>query len=140
MESNYSVDEDTKLITHDAVRPFITHRILEENIKYSKLYDACDTVIPATDTIISSFNGENIDSIPNRNNLYQGQTPQSFSVLKLKELYNNLSESEKNELTDAANIFVKNGEKVFLIKGEPMNIKITYINDLKIANAILDIQ
>ncbi|KZX12822.1 IspD/TarI family cytidylyltransferase [Methanobrevibacter curvatus] len=137
LETNYSIDDNNKIITHDAVRPFISHRILEENIKYSKIHDACDTVIPATDTIVNSSNGEFIDSIPNRNKLFQGQTPQSFSLKKLKKLYNELSDDEKETLTDAANIFIKKGEKVFLINGEPLNIKITYTHDLKLANAIL---
>ena len=70
--------------------------------------------------------------------MYQGQTPQSFKILKLKELYNKLSNNEKSILTDAAKIFIMNNEDVFLVNGEVTNIKITYPYDLKVANSILN--
>jgi len=137
IEDNYEVDEESILVTHDSVRPFLTHRIIEENIHYSQKYGACDTVIPASDTIVESTDGQRISSIPNREHMYQGQTPQSFRILKLKELYQSLSEEEKEILTDAAKIFVIRGEEVHLVEGEVNNIKITYPYDLKVANGIL---
>lgn len=137
VEENYPVDEDSILVTHDSVRPFLTHRIIEENIEYAQKYGACDTVIPASDTIVESQDNETISSIPNREHMYQGQTPQSFQILKLKELYQSLSEEEKLILTDAAKIFVIRGEEVYLVEGEVNNIKITYPYDLKVANVIL---
>lgn len=137
VEENYPVDEDSVLVTHDSVRPFLTHRIIEENIEYAQRYGACDTVIPASDTIVESVDGKNISSIPNRGHMYQGQTPQSFRILKLKELYLSLTEEEKLILTDAAKIFVIRGEEVRLVEGEVNNIKITYPYDLKVANVIL---
>lgn len=36
IEKNYGIDDDTILVTHDAVRPFVTHRIIEENIEAAK--------------------------------------------------------------------------------------------------------
>lgn len=137
IEENFDIDDESVIVTHDSVRPFLTHRIIEENIKYANEYGACDTVIPATDTIVESEDEKFIDSIPNRKNMYQGQTPQSFKINKLKNLYKNLHEDEKGILTDACKIFSMNNEKVFLVKGEITNIKITYPYDLKVANSIL---
>lgn len=138
IEDNYSLNDDTIIVTHDSVRPFVTHRIIEENISYAKLNDACDTVIPATDTIVESVDGNIITSIPNRSNMYQGQTPQSFKAKKLRELYLSLTEQEKDILTDACKIMVLKGEKVHLVSGEVYNIKITYPYDLTMARAILE--
>ncbi len=137
IEEKYTLDEDTIIVTHDSVRPFITHRIIEDNIKAAKEVGACDTVIPATDTIVESKDGELISSIPERKMMYQGQTPQSFKAKKLKELYNGLSEEEKEILTDAAKIFVMKGEKVQLVDGEVFNIKITYPYDLRVAETLI---
>ena len=100
-------------------------------------YGACDTVIPATDTIVESVDGDTISSIPLRDHYYQGQTPQSFRINKLDSLYNNLSKEEIDSLTDAAKIFTLNNEDVFLVEGDVTNIKITYPYDLKLANTIL---
>ena len=115
----------------------LTHRIIEENIEYGQKYDAVDTVIPATDTIVASENGEIISDVPDRSKMYQGQTPQTFRAKKLKDLYYSLSDEEKGILTDASKIFVMKGEKVHLVQGEVFNIKITYPYDLRVAESLI---
>lgn len=137
IESSGNLDEDTIVVTHDAVRPFVTYRIIKDNIEAAQKSGACDTVIPATDTIVESTDEKSISFIPNRANLYQGQTPQSFKALKLRELYESLEEDEKAILTDAAKIFVIKGENVSLVRGETSNIKITYPYDLTVAESLL---
>lgn len=137
IEKNYGLDENSIVITHDAVRPFVTHRIIEDNIKAVEEGAACDTVIPATDTIVESMDNHVISQIPDRSKYYQGQTPQSFKAKKFKDLYNSLSEEEKQILTDAAKVFVIKGEKVTLVQGETFNIKVTYPYDLQVAETLL---
>ncbi|MGN0155100.1 MAG: 2-C-methyl-D-erythritol 4-phosphate cytidylyltransferase [Lachnospiraceae bacterium] len=131
------LNADTIIVTHDSVRPFVTHRILEENIRYAKEFGACDTVIPATDTIVESKDHQLITTIPDRSIMYQGQTPQSFKALHLRDLYQSLTEQEKEILTDACKILVIKGEKVHLVEGEESNIKITYPYDMRVAEALL---
>lgn len=137
IESEYTVDDETIIVTHDSVRPFVTHRIIEENIKYAQMYGACDTAVPATDTIVQSEDNIVISNVPERSKMYQGQTPQTFRLRKLKELYEDLTEEEKRLLTDAAKIFVMKGEKVYLVEGEVSNIKITYPYDLRVAETLI---
>lgn len=137
IEKQGKLNEDTIIVTHDSVRPFLTHRILEENIRYAKEFGACDTVIAATDTIVESKDHTFISDIPDRSTMYQGQTPQSFKAVHLRELYRSLSEEEKEILTDACKIVVIKGEKVHLVEGEVSNIKITYPYDLRVAEALL---
>lgn len=140
IEKNYTLTDKDIIVTHDAVRPFITSRILEENIEMTLKYGACDTVIPAIDTIVVSENNEIIKDIPNRQYMYQGQTPQSFKILELKKLYNELSEEEKEILTDACKIFVIKGKEVHLVRGEISNLKITTQEDYKIAQAMIGVR
>ena len=137
IEASGNLDEDTVIVTHDAVRPFVTYRIIKDNIEAAVNYGACDTVVPATDTIVASEDGDVISAIPDRAKLYQGQTPQSFNALKLQKLYRSLTEDEKDILTDAAKIFVIKGEPVKLVKGETYNVKITYPYDLTVAEGLL---
>lgn len=140
IEEQGDLDEETVIVTHDSVRPFVTHRILEENILYAREYGACDTVIPATDTIVESKDNTRITDIPNRKYMYQGQTPQSFRAKKLKEQYEALNEEEKAILTDACKIMVLKGEHVHLVQGEVFNIKITYPYDITVAKALLGME
>lgn len=138
IEKTDGLDDDTVIVTHDSVRPFVTHRMIEDNIKAAEDFGACDTVIPASDTIVESVDREAISSIPLRQHMYQGQTPQSFKAKALREDYNSLSEEEKAILTDAAKILVMKGRTVKLVKGETYNIKITYPYDLRIARSLLE--
>lgn len=137
IENQGELNEETIIVTHDSVRPFVTHRILEENIRYAREYGACDTVIPATDTIVESVDRNMISSIPDRSTMYQGQTPQSFRAKHLKEIYESLTTEEKKILTDACKILVIKDEKVYLVDGEESNIKITYPYDMRVAEALL---
>lgn len=133
---NGITDEDV-IVTHDAVRPFLTHRIIKENIESVLKYGAVDTVITATDTIITSDDGKYIQSIPVRNEMYQGQTPQSFNINLLRNSYNELSSDDKKIMTDACKILVVANKSVRLVMGELYNIKITTPYDLKVANSII---
>ena len=137
IETNYETDEDTVIVTHDAVRPFLTHRIIAENVEAAVKYGACDTVIPATDTIVESADGKMITSIPERKKMYQGQTPQSFRLKELERVLASLTEDEKAILTDACKIFSIKNKDVYMVEGEVFNIKITYPYDLKVAHTLL---
>lgn len=137
IEEKFGLNDDDIIITHDAVRPFVTQRIIKDNIEQAKKYGAVDTVIPATDTIVTSKDGKIISDIPIRSEMYQGQTPQSFNIKKLMETYNSLTEEEKEILTDACKMFSMKNNDVILVEGEVYNMKITTLHDLKMANAIL---
>lgn len=137
IEREYGINDDDVIITHDSVRPFLTHRIIEENIEAALKYGAVDTVIEAIDTIITSEDGDVITDIPVRDTMFQGQTPQSFNIKMLVNHYNSLTNHQKQILTDACKICSIMGEKVKLVKGEVFNIKVTTPYDLKVANAIL---
>jgi len=137
IDENDGIDDETVIVTHDSVRPFISHRIIEENIASAKKFGACDTVIAATDTIVRSDDNKVITEIPERGKMYQGQTPQSFRAKRLREIYNALTKEEKEILTDACKILVLKGEEVHLVAGEVSNIKITYPYDIKVAEALL---
>lgn len=137
-EEQYQVDDGAIIVTHDAVRPFVSLRIIEENIASALAHGACDTVVPATDTIVESLDGEAISAIPNRSTLYQGQTPQSFRMQTLKEVLLSLAPEEKAILTDACKAYVLRGKTVALVRGDVENMKITYPQDLRIAEALLE--
>ncbi len=138
VQERFAVDEDTLLVTHDAVRPFVDHRIIMDNLQAAAQFGACDTVIPATDTIVESLEGEVITSIPPRSALYQGQTPQSFRLLLLKRCLEALTQEERDSLTDACKAVVLAEEPVALVAGDAANMKITYPHDLRIARALME--
>lgn len=138
IEGDYGSDEESIIVTHDSVRPFVRVSTIKANIEAAQHYGACDTVIPATDTIVTSAGGETIDSIPPRGEMYQGQTPQSFNVALLRRLYASLTPDEMATLTDACKVLVIKGEPVRLVPGDVTNIKLTTIMDYRIAQAMVE--
>lgn len=137
IEENFGAHEDTIVVTHDGARPFVSERMIKENVEAMKEFNACDTCIESTDTVIEAKNGIAV-SMPERKFVFRCQTPQTFKALKLKEYYNSLSEKEKSALTDAGKIFFLKGEKVKIVEGDQNNIKITYPEDLLLAKGILE--
>lgn len=70
--------------------------------------------------------------------MYQGQTPQSFNIKKLKKAFGQLTNAQKKVLSDSCKICLLAGEEVHMVRGEVSNIKITTPYDLKIAQAIVE--
>ncbi|WP_214464190.1 IspD/TarI family cytidylyltransferase [Levilactobacillus brevis] len=139
IENNFGLNDEDIIVTHDAVRPFVSSKIIEENVKAAKKYGAADTVITATDTIVEgNLANDLIKSIPDRKKMYQGQTPQTLNIKKLKSGYAKLSEDQKSILTDAAKIFLlTDTSSVKMVEGESINFKITKIFDLKMAELLV---
>ena len=131
------ISDDDIILTHDAVRPFIDKRIIDENISAAREYGACNTVVPAVDTILRSSDGKFIESVPVRSEIFHAQTPQSFGVKKLLSLYENLSDDEMEKFTDSCSVFLAAGERVFLVTGDRNNIKLTYPEDMERAENII---
>lgn len=138
IEKEYGVQEDDIILTHDAVRPFLNQRIIDDNIDAALKHGAVDTVIEAVDTIVHSADGRIITEIPVRSEMYQGQTPQSFNIKLLMEFLTSLTEEEKSILTDACKALVLKGINVWLVRGEVYNMKITTQHDLKVANGLVE--
>ena len=137
IEQRNGIGDNDVIISHDAIRPFVSDRIINDNIEAVLQYGAVDTVIPAFDTIVESADGVTIQNIPIRSRMYQGQTPQSFHINTLRKVYAQLTEDEVDSLTDAAKIFVLKGKPVHMVIGDSSNMKITTPYDLKMANALL---
>lgn len=138
LEDHYDLTEDDVFVTHDAVRPFLTQQMIDDNIAAVRQYGACGTTIPATDTIVTSMDGTLIADIPERSRLYQMQTPQSFRPLKLKALMDSLTPEEEAVLTDGCKIYLLKGEPVAMVRGDVTNLKVTYPSDMAFAESLLE--
>ena len=138
LEAHYELTEDDVFVTHDAVRPFLTQQMIDDNIAAVRKYGACGTTVPATDTVVESEDGTLISDIPDRSRLYQMQTPQSFRPLKLKELMDSLTPEEEAVLTDGCKVYLLKGEPVAMVRGDVTNLKVTYPSDLAFAESFLN--
>lgn len=133
----YEVEEGYVFI-HDGARPFVNEEILQRVYNEVVEYKACVVGMPVKDTIkIADENGF-ADVTPDRNLLWQVQTPQVFETSLIKEAYKKLMESDTINVTDDAMVAEQMlGVKVKLVPGSYENIKITTPEDLKIAENFL---
>ncbi|AVK63042.1 2-C-methyl-D-erythritol 4-phosphate cytidylyltransferase [Lactobacillus sp. CBA3606] len=137
IRENYGSHDDDVVVTHDAVRPFITQRIINDNIEAVLKNPAVDTVVPAIDTIVQGTENQ-IEDIPVRSTMYQGQTPQSFNIKTLVDSYEALSAAQKETLSDSCKICLLAGQPVTMVRGENFNFKITTPYDLRVATALVE--
>lgn len=139
IEKAYGLHEEDILVSHDAVRPFVSARILEENVRFAREVGAANTMLPAIDTIATG-EGEFLDTIPPRELMYQVQTPQSFRMAAFIEVCRSLTEREAKTLTDASKIYRLKGLPVKIVVGEQRNFKITTPYDLAVADFLCKTQ
>ena len=119
---------------HDAARPFITERLIEDSINSCESFDGAVIAIPSVDTVKYSENNIIMKTI-DRNSIWLAQTPQVFWRDKLLKAYDSTDESIV--ITDEASIMEKMGYKICLVPGDIKNNKITTFEDWKYAESRL---
>lgn len=135
--------ENINLIFHDAVRPLVSMRIINDVIEALNTYDAVDVAVPAVDTIIKLDETKKyIDQIPNRNYLNRGQTPQAFKYEIIEQAYQLALQDKNLQTTDDCGIVRKYLPvvKVYVVAGEEQNIKLTYPEDIYVLEKLFQIK
>ena len=112
------------VLIHDAARPNFSIKLLKRLIASLKNSRASIPVIDCKDSIKYKVKNQLFNL--KRENSYLTQTPQAF---KFDDLYK-LSIKQKNKIQDEATLFIENDLKIKLIKGENLNNKITYKEDI----------
>ncbi|MCC8068939.1 MAG: 2-C-methyl-D-erythritol 4-phosphate cytidylyltransferase [Ruminococcus sp.] len=137
IENDNGISEDDVIVIHDAVRPFVTQKILNDSIEYATKFGACVCGLPCADTILHSINGDIVDDIPLRSELYSGQAPDSFNLKRFIEMENALTEEQKLKITGTSQICTMNHQPIYIIEGDALNFKITTDSDLELARRLL---
>lgn len=129
--------EDEILVTHDAVRPFVTDKMIDDSIAELTKCDICTAAVGATDTMLLSEDGKKADAFPDRSTMYRVQTPQTFRISGFLEMLRSVSPQDRAKITDACRLFRMNGKMVHIIEGAETNIKLTFPADFRLAETLL---
>lgn len=137
----YTNDADN-LIFHDAVRPLVNDRIINDCVAALEKYDAVDVAIPVADTIIQVDETDCISSIPTRSLLRSGQTPQCFKRGVINKAYKLALQDPNFITTDDCGVVRKYlpDIPVYVVKGEVFNMKITYKEDLFLVDKLFQLK
>lgn len=135
-------DDSINLLLHDAVRPLINERIVDDCIAALDKYNAIDVAVKTTDTIVSVNEDECIDFIPNRAALRNGQTPQCFKRGTIRRAYE-LALADPNFVTTDDCGTVRRylpDEPIYVVEGANSNMKLTYLEDLFLLDKLFQLR
>jgi 2-C-methyl-D-erythritol 4-phosphate cytidylyltransferase len=138
-ERFFSVKNGLKLVKgkalvaiHDAVRPSIKKEKIEEAFSYAEVNGNAVLAIPSKDSVrLSDTKGNKALA---RELVYLIQTPQIFTSNVLQKAY---QQEFRTSFTDDASVVEHAGVAIHLVEGDPKNIKITYPEDLALAEVFL---
>lgn len=128
-------DLDTRyVVIHDGARPLVTSELVSEAVKAAKRSPAVAVGRPMTDTVKSCAKGSVVTETIPRDRLWVVQTPQVFQMKDIRAAYRALG---KKEITDDCQAVELNGGTTRIMEWLAPNIKITTVEDLQLAAALL---
>jgi len=123
------------VLIHDAVRPMVPRRAIEESVCAADEHGAAVVAVPVTDTI-KRARGESASETVPRADLWAAQTPQVFRTELVRRAYAEAARAGF-ECTDDAQLVERLGVEVRLVRGSFENFKITTAEHLRVAEALL---
>ncbi|MEQ3450913.1 IspD/TarI family cytidylyltransferase [Enterococcus cecorum] len=134
---------DDFVFIHDAVRPLLTLKDIQEYVLAIEEYDGVIPVLPMKDTVYLSLDGKTLTSRLNRSQVVAGQAPEIFAFQKYLDAVENLihwiNTSDGQVISLESEIFKINGSaepavmaqmNLRIVEGNEENFKITTPMDL----------
>jgi 2-C-methyl-D-erythritol 4-phosphate cytidylyltransferase len=135
---------DCNVLFHDAARPLVDQRIIADCVSALGTHPVIGVAVPSSDTIVEVADGV-VTAMPHRDALARFQTPQGFRLSVIMRAYE-LADADpafgQLPATDDCGIVLRYlpDVPVRLVRGSERNIKITYPDDLHIAEALLRLE
>lgn len=131
-------NEDCNIIFHDAARPLVTQKIIDDVVDKLQSCQAVGVAQPSVDTILFIEDGC-IKSVPDRSTLRRAQTPQGFDINIIKNAYEIGLQDPAFRATDDCGIVLKYRPDIpiHIVDGDEACMKITYKEDTNILETYL---
>lgn len=137
----YKYLEEANLLIHDAARPLVSQNIINTCIEALENYQAVNTAVAVTDTLIQQTeDAKFISKQLNREQIKRSQTPQAFKLSCIRQAHQLAkTASSPSAFTDDCGLIHQYLPTIpiYLIEGEEKNLKITYQQDLQLAEYLL---
>ena len=131
-----SLEEGTDIVVvHDGVRPFTTTQMITATVEAAQQHGAAITAIPVSDTVKQAVDGFVKQTVP-RDGLWRVQTPQAFQCGLLQQAFKK-AKKDSYYGTDEGSLVEYLGERVKIVPGSELNIKITRKEDLVLGESLL---
>jgi 2-C-methyl-D-erythritol 4-phosphate cytidylyltransferase len=131
------IPSDTEIVLiHDAVRPFVTQRMIEEVVAAARKEGAAIIALPMRDTVKQVRKDGMVERTVDRSPLWLAQTPQAFRRDWIETAHRK-GQIEGIQATDDSFLVEWLGHSVAVVEGSGENIKVTRPEDMVIGEAIL---
>jgi len=129
---------DCGVLLHDAARPLVDQQIIADCVASLEVHEASGVAVPTSDTIVITDNGV-MRSVPRRETLFRCQTPQCFRLSVIARAHELAAADPDFAPTDDCGVVLRYlpDVDVHVVPGSERNIKITYPQDLAVAEALL---
>jgi len=127
-----AADASAVVAVQDAVRPFTKGAIIDESYRYAAEHGNAIVAVKSRDSIRQVKGNTSVSLL--RDEIYLVQTPQTFQISQLKKAY---EQPYSAHFTDDASVVEQSGVAIHLIEGHHQNIKITFPEDIAIAEMML---
>lgn len=126
--------EDTKILIHDAARPFVSKEIITNVITALETHKAVNVAVDIPDTVIETDSSGRMKNVPERSTLKLVQTPQGFILSVIAKAYGTAFKDPRFIATDDCGVVFRYLKEIdiFIVKGEYENIKITTRGDINL--------
>ncbi len=128
-------EDVTHVLIHDAARPCVSRALVDRTIGALQSRDAVVPTVAVTDTLVRDFESR-VDAVIDRVHVAGVQTPQAFRLDLIVRAHRE-ARARGFQSSDDGSLVLALGEAVHTIAGERSNIKVTYRDDVAIAEAIL---
>ncbi len=130
---------DCGVLLHDAARPLVDQRIIADCVAALQVHLAAGVAAPVPDTIVITEDGV-MQSIPRRETLLRCQTPQCFRLPVIARAHELAAADPEFSPTDDCGVVLRYlpDVDVHVVPGSERNIKVTYPQDLAIAEVLLE--
>ena len=135
----FDKDEKSIVLIHDGVRPFINEDVISSCIKSVKEKGSAITVVPATETIITSEDGK-ISTITDRSKCCLARAPQCFYLDDILDAHHKAIKDGNLNIIDSASLMKFYGHELYTVQGNADNIKITTPADFYTFKALYEVR
>jgi 2-C-methyl-D-erythritol 4-phosphate cytidylyltransferase len=132
--SSINAAKDDLIIVHDAARPLLTSKILNDAISVAEKKGNALVCVKVKDTLINAK--ETVDSYLDRRDVYYVQTPQIFKYKELIKAFRKAYE-ENYYGTDESILVKRLGKKIHVVEGSVLNFKVTTKSDVLIFRQLI---
>ena len=131
-------DENDIVLIHDAIRPMLSQKVIDENLKVCREKGNAITVIPCNAAMLKTFDGVETEEQVPRDNLKETQTPQTFYLKDIIAAHKAALERGITNSVASCTMYIELGKKLYMSTGAEKNLKLTTTEDIEIFKALLN--